>query len=68
MAITSSPERVLPFTRTIPGTPAGSGVVTMRANVFVGPNKIEIREVPRPRAGPGEAVIRLTLTDRKSVV
>ena len=62
MAITSTPERVLPFRRTTVGTPAGSATGTMRANVFVGPNKIEIREVPRPRAGPGEAVIRLTLT------
>jgi threonine dehydrogenase-like Zn-dependent dehydrogenase len=35
---------------------------TMRANVFVAPEQIEIREVPRPRAGPGEAIIRVTLT------
>jgi len=34
----------------------------MRANVFVAPNRIEVREVPRPRAGAGEAVIRVTLT------
>jgi threonine dehydrogenase-like Zn-dependent dehydrogenase len=36
--------------------------LTMRANVFHGPNKIGIEEVPRPRAGVGEAVIRITLT------
>ena len=35
---------------------------TMKANVFHGPNKIGIEEVPRPRAGAGEAVIRITLT------
>src|SRR5499425_3619845 len=34
----------------------------MKANVFRGPNKISIEEVPRPRAGSGEAVIRITLT------
>src|SRR6188768_1095366 len=35
---------------------------TMKANVFRGPNKIGIEEVPRPSAGVGEAVIRVTLT------
>src|SRR6187431_2465560 len=35
---------------------------TMRANVFRGPNKIGIEEVPRPSAGAGEAVIGITLT------
>src|ERR1700745_1839376 len=35
---------------------------TMRANVFHGPNNIRLEEVPRPHAGPGEAVIRITLT------
>ena len=35
---------------------------TMKANVFHGPNKIVIEEVPRPSAGVGEAVIRITLT------
>lgn len=34
----------------------------MRANVFHGPNNIHVEEVPRPRAGVGEAVIRITLT------
>jgi threonine dehydrogenase-like Zn-dependent dehydrogenase len=34
----------------------------MKANVFQGPNKIGIEEVPRPSAGVGEAVIRITLT------
>jgi 2-desacetyl-2-hydroxyethyl bacteriochlorophyllide A dehydrogenase len=54
MATTTTPERAVSF------TDAGTG--TMRANVFVAPNRIEVREVPRPHAGPGEAVIRLTLT------
>jgi alcohol dehydrogenase len=35
---------------------------TMRANVFHGPGQIRVEEVPRPQAGPGEAVIRVTLT------
>ena len=35
---------------------------TMRANVFRGVNDFGIEEVPRPRPGPGEAVIRVTLT------
>jgi alcohol dehydrogenase len=35
---------------------------TMRANVFRGPNNIRVEEVPRPSAGAGEAVIRITLT------
>ncbi len=34
----------------------------MRANVFCGKDDFGIREVPRPKAGPGEAVIRITLT------
>src|SRR3984893_8657279 len=35
---------------------------TMRALVFRGPNQIAIERVPIPRPGPGEAVIRVTLT------
>ncbi len=35
---------------------------TMRANVFCGVDDIRIEEVPLPRAGVGEAVIRITLT------
>src|SRR5262252_1448935 len=35
---------------------------TMKANVFHGPNKIRVDEVPRPHAGAGEAVVRVTLT------
>jgi alcohol dehydrogenase len=34
----------------------------MRANVFHGPNNIRVEEVPRPHAGAGDAVIRITLT------
>ncbi len=37
-------------------------VSTMKALVFRGPNKIGIEQVPIPRPGPGEAVIRVTLT------
>jgi len=35
---------------------------TMRANVFCGVNDLRTQEVPRPRAGVGEAVIKITLT------
>src|ERR1017187_8136049 len=35
---------------------------TMRALVFRGPNQISIEQVPIPKPGPGEAVIRVTLT------
>ena len=35
---------------------------TMRALVFHGPNQIAIESVPVPRAGVGEAVLRVTLT------
>src|SRR5688500_18395951 len=35
---------------------------TMKANVFRGVNEFGIEEVVRPRPGPGEAVIRVTLT------
>jgi alcohol dehydrogenase len=34
----------------------------MRAAVFVAPDLLEVREVPRPVAGPGDAIIRVTLT------
>src|ERR1700747_367736 len=35
---------------------------TMRALVFRGPNQIAIEQVPIPKPGVGEAVIRITLT------
>jgi threonine dehydrogenase-like Zn-dependent dehydrogenase len=35
---------------------------TMRANVFRGVGEFGIEQVPRPLAGPGSAVIRITLT------
>ncbi len=34
----------------------------MKANVFRGKNRFGIEEVERPRAGPGDALIRITLT------
>src|SRR6202162_5810771 len=34
----------------------------MKATVFHGPNDIRLEELPRPRAGTGEAVIRIRLT------
>jgi alcohol dehydrogenase len=41
-----------------PATRAG----TMRAAVFHGVNDVRLEEVARPQAGPGEAVIRVTMT------
>lgn len=35
---------------------------TMRATVFHAPQDISVEEVSRPRPGPGEALIRITLT------
>jgi threonine dehydrogenase-like Zn-dependent dehydrogenase len=40
----------------------GAGAKTMKATVFNGVDDIRVEEVPRPTAGPGEAVIRITLT------
>jgi alcohol dehydrogenase len=37
-------------------------MASMRAVVFHGPNDIRVEEVKRPRAGVGEAVVRITLT------
>jgi len=37
-------------------------VDTMRAAVFQAPGDIHIEQVPRPHPGPGEAVIKVTLT------
>ena len=34
----------------------------MKANVFHGTNNLRVEEVDKPRAGVGEAVIRVTLT------
>jgi len=45
-------EKLMPVTRTN----------TMRATVFHGVNDLRVEEVPRPHAGPGEAVIRVTMT------
>ena len=35
---------------------------TMRATVFHGTNNIRVEEVPRPKPGPGEALIKVTTT------
>ena len=35
---------------------------TMRANVFHAPDEFAVEEVARPRPGPGEALLRITLT------
>jgi alcohol dehydrogenase len=38
------------------------GMTTMRAAVFERQGKIAIREVPKPTPGPGQALVRVTLT------
>ncbi len=35
---------------------------TMQATVFHGPGDIRVESVPKPRAGVGEAVVRVTTT------
>jgi alcohol dehydrogenase len=40
----------------------GFARATMQANVFHGVDDIRIEEVPRPSPGPGEALLRVTLT------
>jgi threonine dehydrogenase-like Zn-dependent dehydrogenase len=37
-------------------------MATMRAAVFERKNRISVREVPKPEPGPGEALVRVTLT------
>lgn len=37
-------------------------MATMRAAVFLGKGEIKLREVPRPEPGPGEALVKITLT------
>jgi alcohol dehydrogenase len=41
---------------------AVAGATKMKANVFHGRNEIRVEEVEKPRAGVGEAVIRVNLT------
>ena len=36
--------------------------MNMRANIFKGPNKIGLEDRPIPKAGYGEAVVKITLT------
>src|SRR5579872_3187450 len=50
-------------TATLPSIPAvKESAATMKALVFRGPNEIAVEHVPIPKPGPGEAVIRVTLT------
>jgi alcohol dehydrogenase len=42
--------------------PKVSSLSTMRALVFRAPNRIEVATVPIPKPGPGEALVRITLT------
>jgi alcohol dehydrogenase len=56
------PKASPPAARTNVRTQFRSDSGTMHANVFHGANDIRVEEVARPRAGAGEAVIRITLT------
>ena len=42
--------------------PSADETATMRAAVFHAPGDIRVDDVPRPRPGPGEAIVRVTLT------
>jgi len=55
LAITTPTEESVRRPRTTPQK-------TMKATVFHGAGDIRVEEVPRPVPGPGEAVIRVTLT------
>jgi len=52
------------MTLTAYSSPTGTSEVTqtMRAAVFHGPGDLRVEEVARPKPGPGEAVIRISLT------
>jgi threonine dehydrogenase-like Zn-dependent dehydrogenase len=52
MTVTTTHEAETPVDRS----------ATMRAAVFHAPGDIRVDQVPRPRPGPGEAVVRVTLT------
>jgi 2-desacetyl-2-hydroxyethyl bacteriochlorophyllide A dehydrogenase len=54
VTMVSTFEAVIPRRQLVPST--------MKALVFRGRDQIRIEEVPIPRPGPGEAVIRVTLT------
>jgi hypothetical protein len=47
---------------TTPSNPKSPAIGTMKALIFRGVNNIGIEQVPIPTPGPGEAVIRVTLT------
>lgn len=46
----------------IPVVPEGRITGTMKAAVFLAPGRIELREVPIPEIGPGDALLRVTTT------
>lgn len=52
----------MPSALTLERTQTATRVDTMRALVFRGPNDIAVEQVPKPKPGIGEALIRITLT------
>src|SRR5687768_16849116 len=52
MTVTLTPEQPVKQAR----------AALMRALVFRGPGEIAVADVPKPKAGPGQALIRVTLT------
>jgi alcohol dehydrogenase len=59
---TNREEAIMPTVLSAPVPAEKKSTTTMKALVFRGPNQIAIEHVPIPRPGPGEAVIRVTLT------
>src|SRR5579864_6810124 len=55
-------EDKMSLTETLVARPEASTRTLMRALVFRAPNRIGLEEVPVPKPGYGEAVIRVTLT------
>lgn len=49
-------------TTAVQDRPSSAATATMRATVFHDVNDIRVEEVARPRPGPGEALIRVTMT------
>ncbi len=62
MTSTATAKAAREVTRARNGHPAEAAVGTMQALVFHGANDIRLERVEIPRPGPGEAVIRVTLT------
>jgi hypothetical protein len=61
IAMSTTPHTSVVSTGSTVRTPRRSNE-TMQATVFHGVDDIRVEEVPRPAPGPGEALLRVTLT------